>query len=887
MRIRRLKIRNFRAHEKSEVEFNDGINLLIGQNGAGKSSILEAIFAALYMGHPSFPRGYLQANTRVNAKGGIGLTLEFEHDEKSYKIHRDTKKSELIEDGALIAEKSSDIARWVERNIYPIQVFTNALYIRQGEIEGIITNREIMEKVLRKVLGIDDYENAEKNATDVIRELKRKKDYLKKLIERKAEVEESLREAEKRFSETLRRISELRERERKLQGEFDEAEKEYSRLRSLKEELDKLEKEKAIIEQRIKAEKERIKDYETQIEEAKKEITELEEKAERLKDLEPVEKEYVKLKSLLSLKDELSKLSLSEAKLAEKKRSLEEKVAKVEEVQKNIEELEREEKSLRRDYEELKRKNGLYQRALQLTAEAERYRNELEKAGTTPEKLEKELEEVESAKERLEDLREEMARTREEIASLTGQKENLLENLSKLEGAKVCPLCKRPIEEHEEGEIKAEYDAEISSIEKKLEKLSKKLEKLRQEELKLREVIKGESRLIRLKKTADLLQEVEEKLSKYDIEELERAAEEFENTKARLIEIKRELRHLREELEELEKAKEELERVEKRLEEIGKEKAEIEKKLQAEGFGSFEEVEGRIKELEPAYREYLSLRNVPSQLERAKKRLASLEGKRRESVERLEGLRTELNVVKGKIKKLSEEFSLEAYNEAEKRYMESAKELEKAKAELKGAEELRDEVMKLLDELKVKKREIEKAEKEIEAVEKAIADMITFKEKVARLKAEEELRGLEEVQKIAGETFSEMTEGKYQGVKLKREKKYGKERIDLKVLYAGNEVGLEFLSGGERIALGLAFRLALSLYKVRNLELLILDEPTPFLDEERRKKLVEIISSQLRKIPQVIIVSHDEELKDAADYVIRVENVGGKSRVEVESLGAY
>ncbi|RLF77172.1 chromosome segregation protein, partial [Thermococci archaeon] len=96
-----------------------------------------------------------------------------------------------------------------------------------------------------------------------------------------------------------------------------------------------------------------------------------------------------------------------------------------------------------------------------------------------------------------------------------------------------------------------------------------------------------------------------------------------------------------------------------------------------------------------------------------------------------------------------------------------------------------------------------------------------------------------------------------------------------------------FLSGGERIALGLSFRLALSIYKVRNMELLILDEPTPFLDEERRKKLIDIISQHLRKIPQVLIVSHDEELKDAADYVIRVALVGGKSNVEVESLAAY
>ena len=89
-----------------------------------------------------------------------------------------------------------------------------------------------------------------------------------------------------------------------------------------------------------------------------------------------------------------------------------------------------------------------------------------------------------------------------------------------------------------------------------------------------------------------------------------------------------------------------------------------------------------------------------------------------------------------------------------------------------------------------------------------------------------------------------------------------------------------FLSGGELIALGLAFRLALTMYMIRGkIPLLILDEPTPFLDEERRRKLVEITSNYLRKIPQVIIVSHDDELKDAADRVINVELMGGSSRV--------
>jgi len=73
------------------------------------------------------------------------------------------------------------------------------------------------------------------------------------------------------------------------------------------------------------------------------------------------------------------------------------------------------------------------------------------------------------------------------------------------------------------------------------------------------------------------------------------------------------------------------------------------------------------------------------------------------------------------------------------------------------------------------------------------------------------------------------------------------------------------------------------MYLIGKVDLLILDEPTPFLDEERRRKLIEIMERHLRKISQVIIVSHDEELKDAADHVIRIRLEGGASKVEVVS----
>jgi len=885
MRVRKIEIRNFRAHRKSIVEFSDGINLIIGQNGAGKSSILEAIFASLYLGHPSFPKGYLKANARVGT-GELSLSLEFEHNGKTYRITRTTKKSELLENGRLIAEKSSDIARWVERNVYPLQVYTNALYIRQGEIEGIITNREVMEKVLRKVLGIEDYENTERNSAEVIRELKRRRENLKKLIERKAEVEGSLREAEKRFAETLKRISELRKRERELSAEVERLARLYREMKGKKELIAGLEKKMALLEKSLASEEELLKEREKRIEELKLELEELEEKRARLEELKPLAEEYIELGKLLKLKDELSNVEVGLSSLREKLRSLEREMAKREELERKLGELKRSEEETRREYERLKERHKLYQRALSILGEAEKHRKELERAGYTVEKLEKELKEIEKAKEELEKLQEEISKVRERIASLRGKKAELIANMERLEGAKICPLCRRPIDEHEEGEILAEYRAEISRIESEVKTFGEKLEELRKREVELRKLLAREPKLIRLKKTADLLREAEEKLEELGVEELERDAKLFEETKEMLIGLKKEIRSVRERLEELEGLEKEKRAVEKELHALEEKKADILKRLSERGFGSFDEVKERIGELEKPYREFLSLKDVPRRIEALEKKLDIERRKADESRANIARLKAELEKARKELEEARKEFSEEDFERAEREYLEKSRALERARAELEGAESLRDEIARLIDELKANLGEIEKAERELELVEKALADLTAFREKIARLKAEEELRGLEEVQKLAGELFSEMTEGKYQGIKLRREKRYGKERIELKILYAGNEVGIDFLSGGERIALGLAFRLALSLYKVGNLELLILDEPTPFLDEERRKKLVEIISSQLRKIPQVIIVSHDEELKDAADYVIRVTNAG-EARVEVESLGAY
>ena len=43
MYISKIKIENFRNFRSNEIEFNDGINVIIGHNNAGKSNLIKAL----------------------------------------------------------------------------------------------------------------------------------------------------------------------------------------------------------------------------------------------------------------------------------------------------------------------------------------------------------------------------------------------------------------------------------------------------------------------------------------------------------------------------------------------------------------------------------------------------------------------------------------------------------------------------------------------------------------------------------------------------------------------------------------------------------------------------------------------------------------------------
>ena len=99
------------------------------------------------------------------------------------------------------------------------------------------------------------------------------------------------------------------------------------------------------------------------------------------------------------------------------------------------------------------------------------------------------------------------------------------------------------------------------------------------------------------------------------------------------------------------------------------------------------------------------------------------------------------------------------------------------------------------------------------------------------------------------------------------------------VLIEGEFTPPEALSGGERTALALAFRLALGSV-VRNLgrlrlDSLILDEPTDGFSPEQVERMGELLSEV--GVPQIILVSHEAQLAGIADRVVRVNKERGLS----------
>ena len=143
MRIKSLKVENFRNLEKLDIEFSDGVNIIYGNNAQGKTNIIEAIYIFSFgksfranrdIELLKFDKEYFVSNIEIMKKDRE-LEMDFGFDKISNK--------KMIKVNGVIQKKISDIIGKLNVVVFKpedIKIVTDAPSVRRKYIDYLISS---------------------------------------------------------------------------------------------------------------------------------------------------------------------------------------------------------------------------------------------------------------------------------------------------------------------------------------------------------------------------------------------------------------------------------------------------------------------------------------------------------------------------------------------------------------------------------------------------------------------------------------------------------------------------------------------------------------------------------------------------------------------------
>jgi len=188
VKLKNLYIENIRSYKKLDFTFEDGVTVISGVNGSGKSSLLEACFMGLF-GSKILSKDFVLADVIFKGAENAKISLGFEHLGQDYLIEqafRYSPKSEnasnskcvLYANGESIVDQAT---RTYEEICFLLnmdeEAYRNCAYIRQGEIDVLINakpkDRQRMIDGLLQLGKLEEYRERAGSAKTAIRRLQR------------------------------------------------------------------------------------------------------------------------------------------------------------------------------------------------------------------------------------------------------------------------------------------------------------------------------------------------------------------------------------------------------------------------------------------------------------------------------------------------------------------------------------------------------------------------------------------------------------------------------------------------------------------------------------------------------------------------------------------
>ncbi|ALF20018.1 SMC family ATPase [Fusobacterium nucleatum] len=921
MIIKKVQLENYRSHSNTTVEFTKGVNLILGKNGRGKTSILEAISTVMFNTKDRSGKETGKSYIKFGEKSSK-VDIDFiANDGREYNLKTEffkTKPKKQTLKDMIGSEYDGDIQEKLEE-LCGIkkgfeETYENIVIAKQNEFINIFkdsgtTREKTFNKIFNTQIYKEMYDSFLKEAVDKykekVKDLDKEITFLKENMEDKEQITNFLKEEEiikntlnKDFSKTTETINKLSNEIK----DYETTEIELNNLvKNIKDEENKIKKYLNILKENI-IEAKQAKKSKIIVKETEKSYLEYLNIEKRLKDLrENLDNLLDEQKLNTQYQNNIEKLELSNKNLKVDISNLEENISKNSEKKEN---LESEISELKIKEENLDLKLKKYINLLDELEKLENFKDKkLEdklKKMTEIDILKKELvskndlfkiiniEELEKKLSNFQELEKEL-KLLEEQKIIFETEIKTLKKSSKELSDKICPFLNEKCQNLEDKEAEDYFSSKISIKTEELENLKKSIEEKTQilvEKVVFEDRKKQYFELEKSIKDLELSlknEEINLKEIELDIKNLDMDTQklienqEFQNSQM-LREKKKELEvelrnlnldekreNLKNLLENLEIEKERILKNQNSIENNLKEINEFSKKIKEDINKNIESIkleiktfENKLDDLKNPYNEYLKNNVLAEDLD-------NLLLKVDKNIKELYSLRTDKNLLKEKVSDLEEKIKNIKIDELKEKYDIIKEELNEINKKLGSSQEKIENYKKILEKISSQEEKQKKLLIEFKKLENKFNKASLIRNEVGQMGRAISKYMLSGISNIASVNFNKIT-GRTERIEWSNEEK---DKYAVYLVGQERKIAFEQLSGGEQVSVAIAIRGTMTEY-FTNSKFMILDEPTNNLDTERKKLLAEYMGEILNNLEQSIIVTHDDTFREMAEKIIEL-----------------
>ena len=921
MIIKRVQLENYRSHSNTTVEFTKGVNLILGKNGRGKTSILEAISTVMFntkdrtgkeTGKSYIKFGEKSSKVDIDFIANDGreynLKTEFFKTKPKKQTLKDMTGSEYDGDIQEKLEELCGIKKGFE------ETYENIVIAKQNEFINIFkdsgtTREKTFNKIFNTQIYKEMYDSFLKEAVDKykekVKDLDKEITFLKENMEDKEQITNFLKEekeVEKNLQDNFKNINVVSKNLENEIKDYETTEIELNNLiKNIKDEENKIKKYLNILKENI-IEAKQAKKSKIIVKETEKSYLEYLNIEKRLKDLrENLDNLLDEQKLNTQHQNNVKILKLNNENLKNDIINLEENISKNSEKKEN---LESEISSLKIKEEDLDLKLKIYITLLDKLEKLEDFKdkkledklkktteidilkkelvskNDLFKA-TNIEMIEKKLSDFQELEKELKLLEEQKIIFETEIKTLKKSSKELSD--------KICPFLNEKCQNLEDKEAEDYFSSKISIKTEDLENLKKNIEEKTQILLEKEIFEDKKKQYFELEKSIKDLEfslkneEINLKEIELDIKNLDMDIQklienqEFQNSqmlREKKKELEVELRNLNLDekreilknlLENLEREKEKILKNQNSIESNLKEIDEYSKKIKEDTNKNIENIKSEIKtfenkldDLKNPYNEYLKNNVLAEDLE-------NLLLKVNKNIKELYSLRTDKNLLKEKVSDLEEKIKNIKIDELKEKYDTIKDELNEINKKLGSSQEKIENYKKILEKISSQEEKQKKLLIEFKKLENKFNKASLIRNEVGQMGRAISKYMLSGISNIASVNFNKIT-GRTERIEWSNEEK---DKYAVYLVGQERKIAFEQLSGGEQVSVAIAIRGTMTEY-FTNSKFMILDEPTNNLDTERKKLLAEYMGEILNNLEQSIIVTHDDTFREMAEKIIEL-----------------